>query len=335
MMKLFTAPKTNSNAGVGSVAYLYKILILLALTTVVVLLFVLPGLTEKNMAFFLPRRLKKIAAILITGYCIGYSSVTFQTITNNNILTPSVMGLDSLYLFIQTTIVFFLGSRQLAMMTGIGNFFLSIGLMIVFSLLLFLLLFRKESKSVYFLILAGMVIGGLFNGVATFMQVLLDPNEFLVLQGKMFASFNNINDSLLLISTGIILVIVVITFGDYYRLDAMSLGQDPAINLGVPYRYMVLKTLMIASVLISVSTALTGPVTFLGILVASLSREVMKTYRHTWRVWGAVLIGMFALVFGQMMLERVFNFNTTISVVINFVGGIYFIYLLLKEGKGT
>ncbi|MDE6181646.1 MAG: iron chelate uptake ABC transporter family permease subunit, partial [Eubacteriales bacterium] len=206
------------------------------------------------------------------------------------------------------------------------------GIMIVFSVLLFLVLFKKEGRNIYFLVLAGMVIGNLFGGLSTFMQVLLDPNEFLIAQGKMFASFNKINSSLLFISLAIILVIIVISLSDFKYLDVLSLGREQAINLGINYQRFVLKNLIIISVLIAVSTALTGPITFLGILVASISRELLKTYKHTERILGAVFIGAVALMSGQFILSRI-NTDTTISVVVNFVGGIYFIYLILKEAK--
>ena len=48
----------------------------------------------------------------ITGVAIAYSTVIFQTITHNRILTPSIMGLDSLYLLVQTVVIFFLGSKS-------------------------------------------------------------------------------------------------------------------------------------------------------------------------------------------------------------------------------
>ena len=307
--------------------------ILIIVTIILIAIFVGWGLTEQNMDFFLPRRLKKIGAILLTSYCIAYSSITFQTVTNNKILTPSVMGLDSLYLFIQTVIIFFFGSKQLVMMTGMDNFLLSIGFMLVLSLGLFLMLFWKEGKSVYFLVLAGMIIGGFFSGLSTFMQVLLDPNEFLILQGRMFAGFDKINEELFGTSALIIVLSIVITWKDYASLDAMSLGQDHAINLGIPYKRMLFKNLMNTAVLIAVSTALTGPITFLGILLASLSRELIATYHHKARVLGGLLLGASALIFGQMAVERVFEFNTTISVIVNFIGGIYFIYLMMKEAK--
>lgn len=307
--------------------------ILLLLSVAIVLLFIGWGLTKENMGFFLPRRWKKVGAIILTSYCIAYSSVTFQTVTNNRILTPSVMGLDSLYLFIQTFIVFFFGSKQLVMLTGMKNFFLSIGFMLLLSFGLFFILFWKEGKSVYFLVLAGMIVGGFFSGLSTFMQVLLDPNEFLILQGQMFAGFDKVNESLLGISILLVGISLIVTWRDYASLDAMSLGQEHAVNLGVPYRRMLFKNLMNTAVLIAVSTALTGPITFLGILLASLSREMIPTYHHKVRVLGGFLLGVIFLIFGQMVIERVFHFNTTVSVIVNFVGGIYFIYLMMKEAK--
>lgn len=310
-----------------------KIFILTILVLISCGLSLFLGINKDNIGFFLPRRATKLLAILLSSYCIGYSTVSFQTITNNRILTPSVIGLDSLYMFVQTIIVYFFGSKTLSMMSGYTNYFLSICFMIFFSLILFLILFLKENRNLYFLILAGMIVGNLFGGLSTFMQVILDPNEFLVLQGKMFASFSNINEDLLFISVLIILALFIISIRDYNTLDVLSLGKEHSINLGVKYNSFVLKNLIIITVLISVSTALTGPITFLGILVASIARELMKTYKHTYRITCAVLIGCFALVFGQFLVEKVFRFTTTVSVIINFIGGVYFIYLILKEAK--
>lgn len=307
--------------------------ILLFLCLIGILAFLFLGITEKNIGFYLPRRLTKVWAVLIVSYSIGYSSVSFQTITNNRILTPSVMGLDSLYLFIQTMIVFFFGSKQLALMTGFTNYLLSITIMVGAAWLLFLLLFRGEGKNVYFLVLTGMVIGSLFSGLSTFMQVLLDPNEFTVLQGKMFASFNNINTSLMLISAVIVLLVFILTLKDFPYLDVLSLGTDHAINLGVNVKHLILKTLMISAVLISVSTALVGPITFLGILVVNLAKQLMNTYDHRKVTLGSTLLGVLFLTYGLLVTERIFRFETTVSVIINFIGGIYFIYLMLKESK--
>lgn len=307
--------------------------ILLFLNLIVISSFLFIGITSKNIHFYLPRRAVKILTVLIVSYSIGYSSISFQTITNNHILTPSVMGLDSLYLFIQTIVVFLFGSRQLVLMTGYSNFILSIVTMIGASWILFLLLFKGEGKNVYYLILTGMILGGLFSGLSTFMQILLDPNEFSVLEGKMFASFHNINTDLLGFSGIIVIIVILVTIKDMPYLDVLSLGTDHAINLGIHYKKVVLKTLMISSTLISVSTVLVGPITFLGILMVSLARQLLKSGYHKEMTLSITLIGCLFLTFGLLIIERVFHNETTISVIINFIGGIYFIFLMLKESN--
>lgn len=165
------------------------------------------------------------------------------------------------------------------------------------------------------------------------MQVLIDPNEFLIIQDKMFASFNNVNTNVLIIS--IIIVTIVSVYVTRYSkfFDVMSLGRDQAINLGIEYEKVVRSMLIVVSILVSVSTALVGPITFLGLLVVNLAREFLKTYKHRTLITGSILLSIISLVGGLLIVERVFTFSTTISVIINFVGGVYFIYLLLKERK--
>lgn len=317
----------------GKVDNRTKLIMLLVITAGAIVLFLCYGLTQKNMGYFLPLRLKKLAAITLVSYSVGYSAVVFQTITGNKILTPSVMGLDSLYLFVQTVIVFFFQSKTLTVMKGNLNFMISVAVMVGLSWLLYLLLFKGEHKNIYFLLLAGMVFGRLFGGMASFMQVLLDPNEFEVLQGKMFASFTSINTGLLGISAVICIGCLLMTWRDNKKLDVLALGADTAVNLGVDYKQLVRKHLMIVSVLISVSTALVGPITFLGLLVVSLARQLMDTYRHGELTKSACLLSMCFLIYGLFLVEKVFSMGTTLSVIINFTGGLYFLYYMMRQAK--
>jgi len=286
-----------------------------------------------NWDYVLPRRFKKILAIILTGSVIAISTVIFQTITNNRILTPSIIGLDSLYMFIQTFVIFFLGSASKTAMDKNLNFVLSVGLMILFAALLYKVLFRREGRNIYFLLLIGLIFGTLFNSLASFLQVLIDPNEFMILQDRMFASFNNVNTDLLVISCVLVIAIILYLRPFLKYLDVLSLGRDDAINLGVDYDYVVKRLLIVIAILVSIATALVGPITFLGLLVANVAYQFMKTYKHSYLLFGASLISIIALVGGLLIVERVFTFSTTISVIVNFIGGVYFIYLLLKENK--
>src|SRR5690606_843719 len=132
-------------------------------------------------------------------------------------------------------------------------------------------------------------------------------------------------------------ILVVIIYGWRYmkELDVVSLGRDTAINLGVEYDALVKRMLILSSVLIAVSTGLVGPITFFGLIVANLAYQYFTTYKPSVLITGAALFSIVALVGGQWIVERIFTFSTTLSVIINFIGGVYFIYLLLKESKST
>ena len=165
------------------------------------------------------------------------------------------------------------------------------------------------------------------------MQVLIDPNEFMMIQDKMFASFNNINTDLLMISF-IFIILVTLYFLRFMKyLDVLSLGKEQAINLGVDYDQIVKRLLVVVAILISISTALVGPITFLGLLVVNVTYQLFNTYQHKFLIIGSILISIISLVGGQFIVERVFTFSTTLSVIVNFIGGVYFIYLLLKQSK--
>src|SRR5699024_8297005 len=153
-------------------------------------------------------------------------------------------------------------------------------------LLFYRLLFKGEDNNIYFLLLIGMILGTFFSSFTSFMQVLIDPNEFMVAQDRMFASVNNVNTNLVYLSI-ILMIIVVLYFIRFYKyLDVLALGKDHATNLGVPYHYVVKRLLIIVAIMISIATALIGPITFLGLLVVNIAYEFIKTYRHLYIILG-------------------------------------------------
>ncbi|WP_017754535.1 iron chelate uptake ABC transporter family permease subunit [Calidifontibacillus oryziterrae] len=309
-----------------------KLIVLGIISIILVLLFLFIDLGS-NWDYVLPRRAKKVLAIILTGSVIAFSTMVFQTITNNRILTPSLIGLDSLYMLIQTLIIFVFGSTSLTAADKNINFMISVVLMILFASILFKLLFKREGQNIYFLLLVGLIFGTFFESISSFMQVLIDPNEFLIVQDRMFASFNNVNTDLLIIAFITVLFVAMYSYKFTKYLDVLSLGKEQAVNLGIDYDYVVQRLLIVVAILVAISTALVGPIIFLGLLVANVAHEFMKTHQHNYLILGSILISIIALVGGQLIVERVFTFATTLSVIINFIGGVYFIYLLLKGSK--
>ena len=310
-----------------------KIYILLAITVLVTAIFVGIGLNSSNASYLLSKRIPKVAAIVISGGCVAFASIIFQTITNNRILTPSILGIDSVYSFFQTIVVFIFGSGSIVMSNKNLNFGLSLIGMLLISALLYKVVFSKRDSNIMHLLLVGLIVGTLFRSLTSFMQVLIDPNEYLTLQNKLVASFSNVNVDILMLSIFIILGITPFIYDDLKLLDVINLGKDQAINLGVDYDKATKKMLLVVAVLTAIPTALVGPITFLGLIIVNVTYQIVKSYKHKYLITVSILISICSLIVGLLFVDKVFSFNTTLSVIINFIGGVYFLYLLLKENK--
>lgn len=285
---------------------------------------------EASWSYALDLRSRQLAALVVVGAAIGASSLVFQTIAGSRILTPGVMGFDALYVFIQTVIVFTLGPTALQLMGIPERFLLNTGLLALFGLILFRWLFRAHSRNLFVLVLVGIVIGALFSSLATLASRMLSPDDYLTLQTVLFASFNTVNLQLLLVTAAVTSVALVALVPMLRSLDVVDLGRDAALGLGLDYHRAVTRALLLVTLLVATATALVGPMLFLGLLVANLTRQVVPTHRHTILVPAAAAVGVICTVGGQLIVTHVFALNTTLSVIVNLVGGLYFLLLLLK-----
>jgi len=288
---------------------------------------------EGSWSFVLPFRGRRLAALIMVGFAIAVSTVIFQTVTENRILTPSILGFDALFVLIQTVLVFGIGSSSLGGIPPVAQFLGEVVVMVVLSTLLFRWLFGGARRSIHLLVLVGIVLGVFFRSISAFLQRLIDPNEFTVLQDRLFASFNAVEPDLLIISGVILLAMSVLLWRMRHDLDVLTLGRDLSTVLGADHRHLVLRLLVIVSVLVSVSTALVGPITFFGLLVASLAYQITGTHRHAANLPVAVALAVIALVGGQTVLEHVFGLATVLSVIIEFIGGIVFILLVTRGAR--
>ncbi|HEB7595267.1 TPA: iron chelate uptake ABC transporter family permease subunit [Campylobacter coli] len=308
-----------------------KILILAFLTLIMVLVFVFAGLKDFD-EYALKNRFLQIAAIVIVAICIAISTVIFQTLCNNKILTPAIIGLDSLYMLLQSALIFSFGAANLSVYKNDINFLITLACMVVFSLGLYKILFSSD-KSIYLIMLLGLIFGTLFSTLSSFFEILIDPDEFMIIQGRMFASFDNVAFDVLALAYIVTLLSFIWIFRYMKFLDPLSLGKDLSINLGINYQKISKHLMIIIAILTSISTALVGPITFLGLLVVNITYELFKTAKHSILLLACILISILALLGGVFFVSRIFDYNTTISVIINFLGGIYFIYLVLKGNK--
>jgi len=283
-----------------------------------------------NWDFVIPFRGTKILALVLVSYAVAVSTVLFQTVSGNRILAPSIMGFDALYVLIQTVLVFALGAHAASTLNPQLRFVMEVAIMVLFAGLLYRWLFGRTRRSLHLLLLVGIIFGVLFRSMAGMMQRLIDPNEFAVLQDMLFASFNSFDRNLLWVSAALIVGGSVVLWRIGHTFDILALGRETAVNLGLNFQRTVTIILIVIAIFVSVSTALVGPVTFFGLLVANLAYQVAGTYKHRWILPFAVGLSILFLVGGQMVVESLFSFNTSLSIVVEFLGGIVFIVLLIR-----
>lgn len=308
-----------------------KLLILAVVAIVFAGLFIGVGLNADNYQYFLSRRVPKVVAMILAGIAIGQSALAFQTITNNRILTPSIMGFDALYMFTQTLVVVLFGGLSSFVLNDYLNFSLSVCVMLAFSVLLFSFYFKSNKQNLMVLLLLGVILGQLFGSISSFMTMLMDPNDFAALQQNMFASFNNIKVELVYLCAPLLALISALLFRLNRVLDVFWLDKDNATSLGIDVKRVTLQVLILSACLIAISTALIGPIMFFGLLVTNLAREMLRSYQHRVLLLGVSLLAVASLLAGQWIVENIFGFSTTLSVVINFIGGIYFLSMLLRN----
>lgn len=288
---------------------------------------------EKLFHYAMKIRTPKLIVMLITAFAIGGASIVFQSIINNTIVTPCLLGMNSLYTLIHTAVVFFAGSGSILAVNANAAFAVDLILMSITATVIYSYLFKKTNHNVLYVLLIGTVLTSFFSSIQNTLTRVMDPNEYDTLLTTLVASFSNVNSEIILFSLIVLAAVIFVLRKDLALLNVLTLGKNQAINLGVDYDSSIRRLLLGVTICIAVATAMVGPISFLGLIIANLSRQLLKTYRHSQLIFGSALFGMIVLVGGQLIVERVFTYAIPVSVFITVGGGLYFLYLLLTNRR--
>ena len=286
---------------------------------------------EKLFLYAMKIRTPKLIVMILTAFVIGGASIVFQSVINNRIVTPCLLGMNSLYTLIHTAVVFFAGSSSILAANANLSFAADLIIMGVTATLIYSYFFKKTKHNVLYVLLIGTVLTSLFSSIQTTLTRVMDPNEYDNLLNTLVASFSNINTEIIIFSVIVLGAVIAFLGKDLSVLNVLTLGKNQAINLGVNYDRSVRRLLLGVTLFIAVATAMVGPISFLGLIIANLSRQLLKTYKHSFLMLGSALFGIIVLVGGQLIVEQVFTYSVHIRVFITVGGGIYFLYLLLTR----
>ncbi|MBJ7539340.1 iron chelate uptake ABC transporter family permease subunit [Marinomonas transparens] len=310
-----------------------KIWITSILILVLALTFLLIG-SGLDFDYLIPKRLLRLTTIVLGSICLAFSAILFQTIVGNRILAPSVMGYEAVYLLWQVLLLSILGAHGLAMLSVNGNFLISIALMLVYSWALHYWLLPRCKNDVYMLLLFGLVLTMVLGTATQYIQLSISPGEFSIFQGLSYTSFNRSNPETLLY--GVLTVAVVLWIGRKTLpvLDVLSLGREQSMSLGVNHPQYVRLYLALIAILVAVSTSLIGPTAFMGVFIANIAYALAGSNKHKVILPIGCAVSIIIFLVAQLFVEHVFNYKTSVSILVNLVCGIYFLTLIART-RGT
>jgi iron complex transport system permease protein len=310
------------------------LIFLLALSALILYMFVNVRFDNpKLFRYSMKIRSPKLAAMVVTAVAMGAASIVFQSIINNRIVTPCLLGMNSLYTLIHTAVYFFFGAGNIIVSNS--NLFFAVDLVVmgITATFIYGYLFKKTKYNVLYVILVGTVLTSFFSSIQNTLVRVMDPNSYDSLLNSLIASFSNINTEIIIFSVMVLTALAFILRKELALLDVIGLGKEQAINLGIDYDRCIKRLLIGVTVCIAVATAMVGPISFIGLIIANLTRQLLKTYRHRQLILGSAMFGIIVLVGGQLIVEQVFTYSVPIGVIISTAGGVYFLYLLLANRR--
>lgn len=201
-----------------------KLLIMLALVVLCAAGYMLIEVNFANPKLFqyaMKLRTPKLIVMLITAFAIGGASIVFQSVINNTIVTPCLLGMNSLYTLIHTAVVFFLGSGSLIVTNANLSFAVDVVLMGISATLIYSGIFKKTRHNVLYVLLVGTVLTSFFGSIQSTLTRVMDPNEYDTLLTTLVASFNNINSEIIVFSLILLAVIVFALRRELALLDVL------------------------------------------------------------------------------------------------------------------
>lgn len=315
--------------------FLLGFLSVLVVLLVAMYLFIPTKNSTSVSGFILQRRLLKLLVIFIVSSAIPISTISFQTVVQNRFLTPGVLGIEALFVFIQSGLYYFESLLGLNVEQSIYIYLVTIGVQIGLLLLLMNASRGMMLSNFKVLLLLTMAFSMLLRNASTFLQVLMDPNEFDKLQSSLYPSFQKMNAQPVMIGIAAVLlgILLILFIKMRHQLDALHLGMDGAKILGINTKRLSKIVVVIVIIMTSLSTILVGPLQFLGFMIANLTYQLTKEYKHGVLWLFSAVLGLVIVLAAQIIVERLFLLTIPISVFIEGIGGVLYLILLVKGEK--
>lgn len=276
-------------------------------------------------------RLPRILAAVILGGALSVSGFLLQTFFGNPIAGPFVLGISSGAKLVVALAMIFLLSRGFAA----GSWFMILaafaGAMISMG---FILLISKRVNSMSMLVICGVMIGYICSAVTDFVVTFADDSNIVNLHNWSMGSFSGMSWGNIRVMAAVVFVTMAVTFLMSKPIGAYQLGEVYARNMGVNIRVFRVQLILLSSVLSACVTAFAGPISFVGIAVPHIIKNMLKTAKPLLVIPACFLGGAVFCLFCDMIARTVFApTELSISSVTALFGAPVVIYAMSKKAS--
>lgn len=281
----------------------------------------------------LESRVPTIVTALLGGAALAVCGLLLQTLFNNPLADPSILGVSTGASF-GVAIVMLLGGGLLGgavmgyISTLAGAF---VGAMLV---LMLLLVFSSFVKSETMLLIIGIVVSYFTSSMISLLNFFASEEgvHSYVIWGM--GNFSSVSLEQLVVFSIIVILGLVAALALVKPLNAMLLGAKYAENLGVNIRTTRNMLLLITGILTAVITAFCGPISFLGLIVPHIARMTLKTSNHNSLLPVTMLAGgVMALLCSLISVLPVSMGVIPINVITPVIGVPIILYIILNRRK--
>lgn len=272
-------------------------------------------------------RIPRMFMAIIAGAGLSISGLLMQTLFNNPLAGPYVLGINSgaslfVAFSIMTGIPFFTSTLGITTNALIGAF--------VFGMII--LSFSNYLRAQISLLLVGLMLGSFAGALVSLTQTISEADELKVFTLWALGSLQKVEfEQLLPISlvfiVGILLVILVSK-----PLNLLILGEENARLLGVNIKKTRIIIITITALLTGLITAFCGPIAFIGLAVPNLVRMIYKTQSHLILLVSCGLMGAIFILICDISIQLIEpHFMIPINVFTSIVGAPFVVFIILRK----
>ncbi len=268
-------------------------------------------------------RLPRTCAAMLAGAALAVSGAVIQTVLNNPLASPSVIGVNSgAGLAVALVCAAAPLAQQYTPVVAFGGALAGVFLVTGLS--------RRANASRMTVVLAGIAVSALFNaGIDT--VITLEPDALNGVSDFRIGGFSGVTMAQLAPAAGLILISLGIVLSLSQQMDILALGGDTAQSLGLSVGLVRVVLLVLAAALAGAAVSFCGLVGFVGLIVPHAMRRLAGENSFPLLASSALGGALFVTVCDVLARALFSPFELPVGIVLAFAGAPFFLWLLFQR----